>query len=111
MLFCGGHAVQQCTDIRREFENLSEMKQSPVGGFHFAEVDCTRDQLFCQGQGFANQLLVVVHFFKGTRQAVWSSLRQSEIAPASDFGKWTRETFEGDWPYENIWAWVSVTSQ
>jgi len=111
MLFCGGHDVQQCADTRRELKRLSEMKQSPVGSFHFAEVDCTQDEPFCQEQGFAEQPVVVAHFFEGYRQAVWSPLRQREIAPAKDFAKWIRETIEGDWPYDSIWAQVSGTWQ
>merc|ERR1719446_1655564 len=107
VLFCQSREADQCKDVHEQLTQLGPDSHAPLNSMRLAEVDCSLDMQLCHEQGFATQTAAVVHYFQGTRQAVWLSDGNDKNTPPQSFGRWMQMTFnrygEGPWAWQGTW--------
>mmetsp|Transcript_16475 Transcript_16475/g.26140 ORF Transcript_16475/g.26140 Transcript_16475/m.26140 type:complete len:245 (-) Transcript_16475:118-852(-) len=105
VMFCGGQDAQKCENVRQEMVGVVKNHGAPMDDMHFGEVDCTRDEAFCNSQKFESSPVVAVHYFKGMRQTIWLPTEHSQGSAAAEFITWFRASFVDDdtWSLLSLW--------
>jgi hypothetical protein len=92
ILFCAmrDSGDLSCSGLREELTVLQRHENSPLHGMRLAEVNCTRDALFCQEQGCSDFSAAVVHYSEGRRGLSW----ESRYDVKGDLTRWAWASFQ-----------------